>query len=61
MEELDNLLLEYARTFGEGFPTFQLFRSRTTEECIELIKRCLDEKKTAYDLGLVTDDEDTLY
>lgn len=55
------LLLQYAKTFGEGFPTFQLLRSRTTEEGIDLVQMCLDKGKDAYELGLVTLDEDTEY
>lgn len=60
-EKLDKLLLQYAKTFGEGFPTFQLLRSRTTEEGIDLVQMCLDKGKDAYELGLVTLDEDTEY
>ena len=60
-EKLDALMMEYAKRFGEGFPSFQLLRSRTTEEGIEIVQRCLDEGKTAYDLGLLEDDPDVKY
>mgnify|MGYP003293611022 CR=1 FL=1 len=61
MEKLQKLLDEYLETFGDGFPTFQLFRTRTIEERIELVQMCLDKGKDAYELGLVTLDEDTEY
>lgn len=61
MNKLQQLLDEYLETFGDGFPTFQLFRTRTTEECIDLVQMCLEKGKDAYELGLVTLDEDTEY
>lgn len=60
-EELDRLMFEYNNRFNEGFPSFQLFRTRSDKECVEIIKRCLDEGKTAYEIGLVTDDQDLEY
>lgn len=58
---IDEYLQKYVDAFGEGFPMYQLGRTRTDGEIIEIIERCLKEHKTAYDLGLVTDDEDTEY
>jgi len=58
---MDELLQKYVDTFNEGFPMYQLGRTRTDEEIIGIIQRCLNEHKTAYDLGLVTDDEDVDY
>lgn len=52
---------QYAKAFGDGFPMYQLGRGRTDEEIIEIIDRCLKEGKDAYDLGLVSDDEDIEY
>lgn len=60
-EEIDIWMGKYFEAFGEGFPTFQLLRSRTDEEGIELIKQCLDAGKDAYALGLVTDDPEVVY
>ena len=60
-EELDRILMEYTRKFGDGFPTFQLFRGQPVDECIEMVKRCLDAGKDTYDLGLVTDEMDRSY
>ena len=58
---IDEYLQKYVDAFGEGFPMYQLGRTRTDEEIISIIEKCLSENKTAYDLGLVTDDEDTEY
>ena len=58
---LDEYLQKYIDAFGEGFPMYQLGRTRTESEIIEIIKRCLDVNKSAYKLGLVIDDEDTDY
>lgn len=59
--KIDDYLRKYAETFGEGFPMYQLGRTRTDGEIIEIIEKCLNEKKNAYDLGLVTDDLDIDY
>ena len=58
---IDDWLQKYVDKFDEGFPMYQLGRTRTNDEIIEIIKRCLTENKTAYDLELVTDDLDTEY
>lgn len=60
-EELDRLTMEYIETFGEGFPSFQVFRGRETHECIEIVQRCLRENKDAYELGYATLDEEVEY
>lgn len=60
-DQLDALMIEYARRFKEGFPSFQLLRGLTDDEAIETVQRCLDAGKTAYDLGLLTDGEDVEY
>ena len=58
---IDEYLQMYVDKFDEGFPMYQLGRTRTDEEIISIIQKCLNENKTAYDLGIVTDDEDTEY
>lgn len=58
---IDDYLQKYVDTFGEGFPMYQLGRSRTEEEIISIIEKCLNENKDAYTLGLVTDDVDIEY
>ena len=61
MDELDRLTFEYNQRFDEGFPMFQLCRDRPEDECVEIVKRCLSERKTAYQLGLVTADDKVKY
>lgn len=58
---LEKYLRKYRETFGEGFPMYQLGRGRTEEEVIAVIMGCLDAGKDAYELGLVTDNEDIEY
>lgn len=58
---IDEWLQKYVDKFDEGFPMYQLGRTRTDEEVIQIIQRCLDEGKTAYDLGLVSDSLDDEY
>ena len=57
LEKLD----EYAKMFGDGFPTIPLAWGRTEEEIIALIDDCIKAGKDAYELGLVSDDDDILY
>ena len=57
-EELYKWMDKYLETFGEGFPTFQLMRSRTEQDGIDLIKHCLDVGKDVYQLGLVNVDDE---
>lgn len=59
--ELEAKIREYERTFNDDFPTYPLALSRTNDETIKLIDRCLEEKKDVYELGFMTDDTDTLY
>ena len=59
--ELDKYLYKYYEAFHEGFPMYQLGRCETEEGVIEIIKRCLSEKKDVYGLGLISDDENILY
>lgn len=57
-ESLDGWLERYFDTFGEGMPMYQVGRSRTEKELIEIIKDCIEHKKDAYDMGYVDDDDD---
>lgn len=60
-EQLLNALDRYYDTFGEGFPTMPLLESGTEEEAIEIIERCVSEKKDVYELGYLTLDFDVIY
>lgn len=58
---MEELLRRYAEMFGDGFPSYQLARGKTDAEVMDIIKRCLEAGKDAYELGLVTDDLDIDY
>lgn len=61
MSKIDDLMFEYVKKFGDGFPSFQIMRTRTEDETIEIINECLEKGKDAYELGYVSDDEDIDY
>lgn len=58
---LDEMLMKYAKRFEDGFPTIPLAWGRSDEEVIDLIKRCLDEDKDVYELGILSDDDEVNY
>ena len=59
---LERLLKEYAEKFGDGFPMIPVAWGITEEEVCEMIKKCIDEGKDAYEMGLVDDiDDDVMY
>lgn len=55
------LFEEYAKRFGDGFPMIPLGFGRTEKEVEALIKKCLEEGKDAYELGLLKDDDGVIY
>lgn len=58
---MDELLQAYVDEFGEGFPMYQIARTRSEAETMDVIKKCLKEKKDAYELGYCSDDMDIQY
>lgn len=58
---MDKKLQAYVDRFGEGFPMMPLAWGREYSEVIQIIDECLEKGKDVYELGYVTDDEDTLY
>lgn len=50
-QELIKLVEEYDKTFDSDLPTFRLFRGRSVERSIVIIKDCLRKKKDVYELG----------
>lgn len=59
---LTKKLVKYAKKFGEGFPMIPLAWGRTEDETEKLVDKCIDEEKTAYQLGLVKQvEEDEMY
>ena len=61
MREIDKWIIEYNKVFEDGFPSFQIMRSRTEPETIKIIKDCLEQGKDAYELGYLSDDNDVQY
>ena len=61
MGEFEEKLNMYEKTFGESFPTYPLMLSKTDEEMIEIIDRCLDAEQDVYEMGILKDDPDSKY
>lgn len=61
MGEFEEKLNMYEKTFGESFPTYPLMMSRTDEEIIEIIDKCLDADKDVYAMGILKDDPNVKY
>lgn len=60
-DEFMDLMFKYRTMFGEGFPTYQVCRTRTDAECTAIILECLEKEKDAYELGYATTEEDIEY
>ncbi len=58
---IDELMIEYAKRFKSGFPSFQIMSGHDESETIAIIRECLEKNKDAYQLGYVTDNEDIDY
>ena len=58
---IEGLLKAYAKKFGDGFPTFQVARGKTESEVAEIINKCIELGKDAYELGYVENDPDGDY
>lgn len=52
MNELEKLNQDYLEMFDDSFPTFP-FMNESEENIIKIIKRCLNEGKDVYDLGIL--------
>jgi hypothetical protein len=53
--EIDELLDDYLMMFDDTFPSWQLGLDK------DIIKECLRQGKTAYELGYLDDNEDIIY
>jgi len=61
-QELLKSLSQYEDVFGDSFPTIPLMRSRTEEEIIEIIEKCISEKKDVHEMGYLPPlDDDIQY
>jgi hypothetical protein len=54
-------MIEYAKRFKSGFPSFQIMSGHDENETITIIRECLEKNKDAYQLGYVTYNEDIDY
>ena len=56
MSKLDEYLQKYIDEFEDGFPMIPLAWGRSDDEIVEIIKRCLKEKKDVYQLKILEED-----
>lgn len=56
MSELDAALELYDKTFDDSFPTIPLLMENSDEKVIEIINKCISEKKDVYELGYLSED-----
>lgn len=60
MNELDTALELYEKAFDDSFPMFSMIGT-PPNEVVEIINKCISEKKDVYDLGYLSLDGDVLY
>lgn len=53
MKELDEALALYEKTFDDSFPMFSMMTTEPSE-VVEIISKCVAEKKDVYDLGYLS-------
>lgn len=59
-EKLNKALDDYAKTFCDGFPMFQM-SSEPPERIVEIIGRCIKNNKDVYNSGYLSLDDDIMY
>lgn len=60
MDKLNDALMRYEKTFDDSFPMFSM-RGASPDEVLEIISKCISEKKDVYDMGYLSLNEDTVY
>lgn len=60
MNELDKALELYEQTFDDSFPMFSMM-TKPPDEVVEIINKCVSEKKDVYDMGYLSLNSDTMY
>ena len=60
-EKLSKAFEQYKTAFGDEFPTIPIAVSRTEEEVIEIINKCVNTNRDVYDLGYVSLEENIMY
>ena len=53
MDELDKALDLYEQVFGNSFPMFPMME-KPPDEVVDIIKKCISEKKDVYDMGYLS-------
>lgn len=59
MENLKDMILKYKEITQSAFPSYPLL-NRPEEEVLEILTRCIEEKKTVYELGILPDPSENL-
>lgn len=60
MNELDTALEIYEKTFDDSFPMFSMMGT-PPNEVVEIINKCISEKKDVYDMGYLSLDDNVVY
>lgn len=60
MKTFDEALELYEKTFDDSFPTIPM-SGKSNEEIIDIINKCVNEKKDVYDMGYLSLNDDTIY
>lgn len=56
-QETINIVMQYREIIGDSFPAFPLL---TRDDVKEILKNCINEGKSVYDLGYLPIPEDNL-
>jgi hypothetical protein len=60
MDKLDKALENYEKTFDDSFPMFTMM-SKPPDEVIDIIEKCVSNRKNVYDMGYLSLDDDIKY
>lgn len=60
MGELNKALEIYEQTFGDSFPMIPLMGKKPSE-VVDIINKCVSEKKDVYDMGYLSLNHDVIY
>lgn len=59
MDEITEMILKYNEITKSAFPSYPLL-SRSESEVVGILNRCIDEKKSVYELGILPDPSENL-
>lgn len=60
MDDVKKYILAYNDFFNDTFPSYPL-RGRGDEECVRIIKDCLERQKDVYELGYIDRPKHDIY